>query len=137
MFFGSRQKDFFYSLKYLKSYHILCFFLSSAMTFLYSCFILSEISNYLSFSWISCFIISAFSILSLFLSVLCGSLSHQSPPSSAVIRTCWVLSRLLHSCRRRISLHCPTGLVSLFLGVHVFFLALFPLQLTSKQKVKW
>lgn len=74
-----------------------------------------------------------FSILSLLLSVFCSSLFQQSPPSSCCNWTCWLLSRLLHSCHPRNSLHFSNGLVSLFLGFHVCFLALFPVQVTSKQ----
>lgn len=91
-------------------------FLIWAMTFLYSCFILSEISNYLSFSWIVCFIISAFPILSLLFSVLCRSLLRQSPLYSCHQLNLLLLSRLLQSCHPRISLYRSAGLVSLFLG---------------------
>lgn len=107
---------FFYSIKSLKSYHILCFFLTWAMTlFLYNCFILPEISNYLSFSWILCFIISAFSILSLLLS---GALS----PSCSI----QPVGGSLESCTAIILEFLSTallGLVSLFPGFRVFFLA--------------
>lgn len=92
-------------------------FLIWAMTFLYSCFILSEISNYLSFSWIVCFIISAFPIMSLLFSVLCRSLLHHSflYRYSCHNLDPLLLSRLLQRCHPRISLYRSTGLVSLFL----------------------
>lgn len=77
-------------------------FLIWAMTFLFSCLILSEISNYLSYSWIVCFIISAFPILSLLFSVLCCSLLRQSPLYSCHNLDILLLSRLLQSCHPRI-----------------------------------
>lgn len=115
VFFGLRQKDFFFLYQILAviPYFV---FLIWAMTFLYSCFILSEISNYLSFSWIVCFIISAFPILSLLFSVLCHSLLRQSPLYSCHKLDLLLLSRLLQSCHPRISLYRSAGLVSLFLG---------------------
>lgn len=128
--FGSRQKDFFfffYSIKYLKSYHILCFFLTWAMTFLYSCFILSDISNYLSFSWILCFIISAFPschpyflfhVFPFFTRALCLSCSNGPIGGSLESCTAVILGFLSTA---------PRGWVSLFPGFPVFFLALFPL----------
>lgn len=98
MFFGLRQKDFFlHQILAVIPYFV---FLIWAMTFLYSCFILSEISNYLTFSWIGCFIISAFPILSLLFSVLCRSLLRHSLlyQSSGRNLDPLLLSGLLQSC---------------------------------------
>lgn len=126
---------FFYSIKDLKSYHILCFFLTWAMTFLYSCFILSEISNYPSFSWILCFIISAFPschpyflfhVFPFFTRALCLSCSNGPIGGSLESCTAVILGFLSTA---------PWGWVSLFPGFPVFFLALFPLQVTSEQSV--
>lgn len=132
MFFGSRQKDFFSPIKWLKSYHILCFFLIWAMTFLYSCFILSEILITFLFLGSCALLFQLFpSSLSYFLFYVVPFFARAL--HSAKLWACWLLSRLRCSCHPRSSLHHSTGLVSLFLEFHVFFIDLFPVQAASKQ----
>lgn len=63
------KRMFFSSIEYLKSYHILCFFLACAMGFLYSYFILSETSNEFFFlgSWLYFLALSILSLLICFM----------------------------------------------------------------------
>lgn len=127
-FLDQDKRIFFLSVKYLKSYHILCFFLIWAMTFLYSCFILSEISNYFLFLGSCALLFQVFpSCHSYFLFYVVPFFTRALHPPARIL-TCWLLSKLLHICHAKISLHYSTGLVSVFLGFHVFFLVLFPVQ---------
>lgn len=72
------KRMFFSSIEYLKSYHILCFFLACAMGFLYSYFILSETSNEFFFlgSWLYFLALSILSLLICFMLSLFARILH-------------------------------------------------------------